>query len=110
MSNLLNHSKDPDKNVKIKSNSISRKDAGFGDSINDHLPTFDVNMRVDNHTRNAVLALSKISSEKKTASEIVSLLIENYVEDLNPQSVEIYQDFVNMLEEKDKLNYKLKNK
>lgn len=109
MSNLLKHSNDPDKNVNVNVNSISRQEAGFGDKNIQHIPTFDVNIRVNNHTRNAVLALSKISPENKTASEIVSILVEKYVESLNPQSMEIYQDFVDMLEQKDKLNYKLKN-
>ncbi|MVF16007.1 DUF5388 domain-containing protein [Fructilactobacillus sanfranciscensis] len=110
MSNLLDHGNDPDKNVKVNVKSVSRKEAGFGDSDNDLIPTFDVNIRVDNHTRNAILALSKISPDNQTASAVVAKLVESYTENLNPQSLEVYQDFADMLEKKDKLNYKFKNK
>ena len=73
-------------------------------------PTFDVNMRVDNHTRNAILALARATADKRTASEMVSILIENFLDNMTPQGLEVYQDFLDMLEQKDKLEYKLKNK
>lgn len=72
--------------------------------------TFDVNMRVDNHTRNAVLALARATADKRTASAMVSILIENYLNSMTPQDLEVYQDFLDMLEQKDKLEHKLKNK
>ncbi|WP_282802531.1 DUF5388 domain-containing protein [Secundilactobacillus kimchicus] len=108
MSGLLDHGNNPDKKVNVNVNSLSRKQAGFVDT--ETIPTFDVNMRVDNHTRNAVLALAKTTADKRSASEMVSILIETYLETLNPQSKEIYQDFVDMLENKDKLDYKMKNR
>lgn len=114
MSNLLNHnpgnSKDPDKKVNIKSKQITRNEAGFGDTPSPAVPTFDVNMRVDNHTRNAILALARATADKRTASEMVSILIENFLDKMTPQGLEVYQDFLDMLEQKDKLEYKLKNK
>lgn len=114
MSNLLNHgnndSKNPDKNVEVKANIISRKEAGFVDKDIKSIPTFDVNMRIDNHTRNAILALSRATADRRTASEMASILIEQYLDKLNPQTLEVYQDFLEMLEEKDKMEYKLKNR
>ena len=77
---------------------------------NNPVPTFDVNMRVDNHTRNAVLALARATADKRTASEMVSILIESFLDSMTPQGLEVYQDFLDMLEQKDKLEYKLKNK
>lgn len=114
MSNLLNHnpgnSTDPDKKVNIKSKQITRNEVGFGDTPSPAVPTFDVNMRVDNHTRNAILALARATADKRTASEMVSILIENFLDKMTPQGLEVYQDFLDMLEQKDKLEYKLKNK
>lgn len=114
MSNLLNHNndnnKDPDKKVTIKAKQISRSEAGFSNKPSPAVPTFDVNMRVDNHTRNAVLALARATADKRTASEMVSILIESFLDSMTPQGLEVYQDFLDMLEQKDKLEYKLKNK
>jgi len=112
MSNLLQHGdgKNPNKKVDIKVKEISRTEAGFVDIPESIIPTFDVNMRVDNHTRNAILALSRATADKRTASEMASILIESYLEKLNPQTLEVYQDFLGMLEDKDKMEYKLKNR
>lgn len=118
MSGLLQHNSDiennknPDKKVEVKANAISRTAAGFGDSKNqgDLIPTFDVNMRIDNHARNAVLALAKTTADKRSASEMVTILVENYLESMNPQSLDVYQELVTMFESKDQLNYKLKRK
>lgn len=101
---------DPDKHVEVKTKSLSREEVGFTDSQEDLIPTFDVNMRLDNHTRNAVLALAKASADKRTASEMVSILVENYLKDSSERTKEIYNDLLNMYEERDKLSYKLKTK
>lgn len=95
-----------------KVKSISRTDAGFGDKKqqSDMLPTFDVNMRIDNHARNAVLALAKTTANKRSVSEMVSILVEEYLRSMNPQSLEVYQELVTMFENKDQLSYKLKRK
>ena len=58
MSNLLQHKNDDnekkiDKNVDVKTKSISRQDVGFTDIEKDVIPTFDVSVRLDNHSRNA---------------------------------------------------------
>ena len=115
MSGLLKHDnndqiKNPDKKVNVQVSSISRKQAGFGEASVEKIPTFDVNMRVDNHTRNAVLALSKATADKRSASEMVSLMIESYLESLTPQTRDTYDELVSMMETKDKLDYKLKSK
>lgn len=118
MSGLLNHNTDsksknnPDKKVEVKVNSISRAAAGFGDKKqqSDLIPTFDVNMRIDNHARNAVLALAKTTADKRSASEMVTILVEKYLQTMNPQSLEVYQELVTMFEDKDQLSYKLKRK
>ena len=115
MGGLLKHDNDnqvksPDKKVNVNVSSISRKQAGFGEDSAEKIPTFDVNMRVDNHTRNAVLALSKASADKRSASEMVSLMIESYLESLTPQTRDTYDELVSMMETKDKLDYKLKSK
>lgn len=70
MSNLLQHKNDDnekkiDKNVDVKTKSISRQDVGFTDIEKDVIPTFDVSVRLDNHSRNALMALAKTTAEKK---------------------------------------------
>ncbi|WP_459783054.1 DUF5388 domain-containing protein, partial [Pediococcus ethanolidurans] len=47
---------------------------------------------------------------KRSASEMVSLMIENYLESLTPQTRDTYDELVSMMETKDKLDYKLKSK
>lgn len=111
MSDLLNHSKNPDKGVNVKAKSISRKDAGFGNTPDVPVyPTYDVNMRLDNHARNSVLALAKATADKRTASEMMAILVEAYADNLEPQTEEIYQNFLKMFEEKDRLESKLKRR
>lgn len=115
MGGLLKHGNDdqvksPDKKVNVNVSSISRKQAGFGEDSVEKIPTFDVNMRVDNHTRNAVLALSKATADKRSASEMVALMIESYLKSLTPQTRDTYDELVSMMETKDKLDYKLKSK
>lgn len=110
MSSLLNHSgTNPDKNVDIKVKSVSRQEAGFASSETP-LPTFDVNMRIDNHSRNAVLALAKITADKRSASEMVSILVEEYLKELNPKAMESYTELVDAFEEKDKITFNLKKR
>lgn len=96
-------------NGEIKLEKVDRANKNIK-KCNNSVPTFDVNMRVDNHTRNAVLALARATADKRTASEMVSILIENFLDGMTPQGLEVYQDFLDMLEQKDKLEYKLKNK
>lgn len=96
-------------NGEIKLEKIDQANRNVQNSKNT-APTFDVNMRVDNHTRNAILALARATADKRTASEMVSILIENFLDKMTPQGLEVYQDFLDMLEQKDKLEYKLKNK
>lgn len=119
MAGLLNHDKDkvaknPDKNVDVKATQVTREEAGFTDNESskdtEFIPTFDVNMRIDNHTRNAVLALSRATAEKRTASEMVSILIEEYLKDTSTRTQDIYREFINAFEEKDRIMYKLKTK
>ena len=74
------------------------------------LPTFDVNMRVENHTRNAILALARVNADQKTANEMAAILIANFLDKMTPQDLKAYQDFFNVLEQKDELECKLKNK
>ena len=119
MAGLLNHDKDkiaknPDKNVDVKATQVTREEAGFTDNESskdtEFIPTFDVNMRMDKHTRNAVLALSKATAEKRTASEMVAILIEDYLKNASNRTKDIFNEFLNTFEEKDKLLYKLKSK
>lgn len=106
MSKLLNHNDNPDKKVNVSVQSISRKDVGFVD--NTSIPTFDVNMRIDNHTRNAVLSLAKATADRRSATEMVSILIETYLETMTSQDKEVYNEFIDIFENKDKLVYKMK--
>ncbi|MEO3669622.1 DUF5388 domain-containing protein [Lactiplantibacillus plantarum] len=115
MSNLLNHGENPDKKrenpdkrVEVSAATVSRSAAGFGQDTANVIPTFDVNMRLDNHARNAILSLAKTTADKRTASEMVTILIENYVSSLNPKTLDTYEELLDMLETKDSLNYKLK--
>ncbi|WP_076657697.1 DUF5388 domain-containing protein [Lactiplantibacillus plantarum] len=117
MSGLLNHGdntdkkrENPDKKVEVSAATVSRSAAGFGHDSSDVIPTFDVNMRLDNHARNAILALAKTTADKRTAAEMVTILIENYVSSLNPKTMDTYEELLNMLETKDSLNYKLKKR
>lgn len=96
-------------NGEIKLEKIDQVNRNIQNSKNP-VPTFDVNMRVDNHTRNAILALARATADKRTANEMVSILAETFLDKMTPQSLEVYQDFLDMLEQKDKLKYKLKNK
>ena len=96
-------------NGEIKLEKIAQANRNVQNSKNP-VPTFDVNMRVDNHTRNAILALARATANKRTASKMVSVLIENFLDKMTPQDLKVYQDFLDMLEQKDKLEYKLKNK
>lgn len=110
MSGLLKHNGNKiDKNVNVKTKSISRKDAGFVDTQKDIIPTFDVSIRVDNHARNSLLALAKTTGEKRTVSEMLSIMIENYSSNLSERTRDVYNEYLSALEEKDKLSFKLKN-
>jgi hypothetical protein len=113
MSGLLNHKNDDskkiDKNVAVKTKSITREEAGFTDVQKDVIPTFDVSVRVDNHARNSLLALAKTTGEKRTVSEMLSVMIENYTNNLSDRTRESYNEYLSALEEKDKLSFKLKN-
>nr|WP_252895204.1 DUF5388 domain-containing protein [Liquorilactobacillus satsumensis] len=68
MSGLLQHNNNSekriDKNVEVKTKQISRADVGFTDIEKDVIPTFDVSVRLDNHARNALMALAKTTAEK----------------------------------------------
>lgn len=113
MSGLLKHNdseKRIDKNVDVKVKQISREDVGFTDIEKDVIPTFDVSVRLDNHARNALLALAKITAEKRSISEMLSIMIEDYSKKLNDNTINAYRDYLNALEEKDKLAYKLKSR
>ncbi|MBT1150925.1 hypothetical protein DIS15_12320 [Levilactobacillus brevis] len=79
MADLLNHGKKKNKDVSVKVNTVTRQQAGFGDSTNseEEIANFDVNMRVSNHVRNSVLSLSKVIEGKKTASDVISILVDS---------------------------------
>ncbi|WP_034994708.1 DUF5388 domain-containing protein [Liquorilactobacillus vini] len=114
MSSLLNHKNDNtkkiDKNVEVKTKSITRAEAGFTDVQKDVIPTFDVSVRLDNHARNALLALAKTTAEKRTISEMLSIMIESYSKSLSENTMSAYNEYLEALEEKDKLAYRLKNR
>ena len=96
-------------NGEIKLEKVSHINTNINNS-KQSVPTFDVNMRVDNHTRNAVLALARATADKRIASEMVSILVESFLDNMTPSKLKIYQDFLDVLEKKDRLGYKLKNK
>ena len=41
---------------------------------------------------------------------MVSILVESFLDNMTPSKLKIYQDFLDVLEKKDSLGYKLKNK
>lgn len=41
---------------------------------------------------------------------MVSILVESFLDNMTPSKLKIYQDFLDVLEKKDRLGYKLKNK
>ena len=115
MAGLLNHksdniSKKIDKNVEVKTKAITREEVGFTDVQKEVIPTFDVSVRLDNHARNALLALAKTTAEKRTVSEMLSIMIESYSKNLSDNTLAAFSEYLEALEEKDKLSFKLKNK
>jgi hypothetical protein len=105
---MLNHSKNknPDKNVKVNVQSVTRSEAGFTDNDEPQVPTFDVSMRISNHTRNAILALSKI--EDSNANGTIADVMDEYVKKLDNQQLHAYHELFNTFEQKDLLMSKLK--
>lgn len=110
MSSILKHkSKNPDKNVSVKAKSVSRKEAGFGEEKKE-VVNFDVSVRMNNHTRNALLTLAKIKGSNVSSSSVISDLVDQYVEKMSPQDFKIYKEILNTFELKDELSAKLKSK
>lgn len=110
MADLLNHGKKKNKDVSVKVNTVTRQQAGFGDSTNseEEIANFDVNMRVSNHVRNSVLSLSKVIEGKKIASDVISILVDSYVGKMDQRTRKAYEQVVNVMEAKDYIDHSLK--
>lgn len=68
-----------------------------------------VNIRVDNHIRNKITALS-IIGYGETQKEVTDIIINDFINKLNREELKRYEDLINIYEDKDVAKWRKKNK